>query len=171
LAPQDARMGLASAIEDEDEGGGQAVIAEGLNPAQFSERDLFAPLVETDEAAAQAIVPARIAEEKAKRAPAAPKPPAAPKQAGTAQMENAVGVAGTADEIHELDFEGDIYRVPRAEWKKFLADCEKKGLPYEKAQYQYLVFKGRIAPPEQVQEAAETPSDDDLFNFPKGGRR
>ncbi len=53
LAPQDASMGLANAVDDEDQGG-QAVIAEGLDVSQFSEKDLTAPLVATGrEAAAQ----------------------------------------------------------------------------------------------------------------------
>ncbi len=53
-APQDGRLGLANSVDDE-EVGGAAVIAEGLNPAEFGAADLQQPLVETG-AAAQAKV-------------------------------------------------------------------------------------------------------------------
>lgn len=66
LAPQDARLGLAAAVDDEEEGA-SAVIAEGLNPAEFTERDLGAPLVETGKDAAQAVAQKKIAEMKQQR--------------------------------------------------------------------------------------------------------
>ena len=52
LAPQDARLGLACAVDEEEQGAG-AVLAEGLSPIEFSDRDLRQPLVETGREAAQ----------------------------------------------------------------------------------------------------------------------
>lgn len=46
LAPQDARLGLATMIDDEDEGG-NTVIADGLNPADFNDGELGQALLET----------------------------------------------------------------------------------------------------------------------------
>ena len=60
LAPQDARLGLACAVDDEEEGSG-AVLAEGLSPVDFSDRDLKQPLVETGRDAAQAVAQAKLA--------------------------------------------------------------------------------------------------------------
>ena len=57
-APQDARLGLANSVDDE-ETGGNAVIAEGLNPAEFGAADLQQSLVETGSAAQAAIVEAK----------------------------------------------------------------------------------------------------------------
>jgi len=54
-APQDGRLGLANAV-DEEEGGGAAVIAEGLNPAEFEAADLQQPLIETGVSAQDRIV-------------------------------------------------------------------------------------------------------------------
>lgn len=46
LAPQDSRAALANSVDDE-ELGGPAVIADTLNPAEFSQQDLQEPLVPT----------------------------------------------------------------------------------------------------------------------------
>ena len=54
LSPQDARMSLATAVDDEDEGGG-GVIADGLNPGEFADADLKQPLLETGADAAQGV--------------------------------------------------------------------------------------------------------------------
>lgn len=59
LAPQDARMSIAGAI-DEEELGGKAVIAEGLDPSAFTDADLNAPLVETGADAAQSVAQQKI---------------------------------------------------------------------------------------------------------------
>jgi len=48
LAPQDANMSLANALDDEDEGG-QAVIAPGLNLAEFTDVELVEPLLNQKE--------------------------------------------------------------------------------------------------------------------------
>jgi hypothetical protein len=61
LAPQDARLGLACAVDDEEEGSG-AVLAEGLSPVDFSDRDLKQPLVETGRDAAQAVAQKKLEE-------------------------------------------------------------------------------------------------------------
>lgn len=58
LAPQDMTLALANAVDDEDQGGA-AAIAEGLDPSTFAARDLQEPLVETGKDAA-----AKVAEEK-----------------------------------------------------------------------------------------------------------
>jgi recombination protein RecT len=57
-APQDARLGLANSVDDE-ELGGSAVIAEGLNPAEFDAADLQQPLVDTGRGAQAAILEAK----------------------------------------------------------------------------------------------------------------
>lgn len=67
LAPQDGRMGLSNAIDDQEQGG-PAVIAEGLNPVDFSEHDLKEPLLEVGKDAA-----AEVAGEKLKSYPKAKK--------------------------------------------------------------------------------------------------
>lgn len=54
-APQDARLGLANSIDDEDQGGA-SVIADGLNPSEFSVQDLQEPLLEISAGAQAAIV-------------------------------------------------------------------------------------------------------------------
>src|SRR5262249_31301549 len=61
LAPQDMRMSLANSVEDEEEGG-NAVLAEGLNPADFKPDDLNLPLVETGREAAQDVAKQKIEE-------------------------------------------------------------------------------------------------------------
>lgn len=54
-APQDARLGLANSVDDE-ELGGAAIIAEGLNPSEFGAADLQQPVLQPSKGAQQAIV-------------------------------------------------------------------------------------------------------------------
>ena len=80
LAPQDARLALANAVDDEEQGG-SAVIADGLDPSQFTLQETVEPLVQTGAEAAQAVAQDKIAAAEKRRS----QPPKQPFQTDPAR--------------------------------------------------------------------------------------
>lgn len=120
LAPQDASLGLASAVDDQDEGGA-AVIAEGLDITKFADKDLHEPLVETSTEAQEAAADRRLAE---------------------------LGAPRPQGETVNLAFGEGEYRVDKAAWEAFrvrkakLVDAQK--MTWEDVAEEFLENAGMI---------------------------